>query len=152
MSFLIKLQQNLSLFWQNVFFHIWTLQVTLRIEPSFKKEPLTAEKVKKQQFCSTLVTLCVFKLMFMFVQTLISIKLLQCHICGVFKIYRGVIQNIQPINFRLQLGSSSTLWNRRFEAKPLDLIKFEIHLTRLIPYCVSWIQCKIFEQIFERIL
>ena len=77
MSFLIKLQQNLSLFWQNVFFHIWTLQVTLRIEPSFKKEPLTAEKVKKQQFCSTLVTLCVFKLMFMFVQTLISIKLLQ---------------------------------------------------------------------------
>ena len=30
MSFLIKLQQNLSLFWQNVFFHICTLQATLK--------------------------------------------------------------------------------------------------------------------------
>ena len=30
MSFLIKLQPNLSLFWQNgFFFHIWTLQATL---------------------------------------------------------------------------------------------------------------------------
>ena len=29
MLFLIKLQQNLSLFWQNLFFHIWTLEATL---------------------------------------------------------------------------------------------------------------------------
>ena len=29
MSFVIKQQPNLSLFWQNVFFHIWTLQVTI---------------------------------------------------------------------------------------------------------------------------
>ena len=30
MSFLIKLQQILSLFWQNVFFHIWILQAALK--------------------------------------------------------------------------------------------------------------------------
>ena len=29
MSFVIKQQPNLSLFWQNVFSHIWTLQVTI---------------------------------------------------------------------------------------------------------------------------
>ena len=34
MSFLIKLQQNLWLFWQNVFFYIWTLQATLIMRSS----------------------------------------------------------------------------------------------------------------------